>query len=59
MEHCDHGSLHIAVQRGIFKPSSKWGAKLALRALIRTAREVAQVRRGPHEAGAQKNRGGA
>ncbi|GIL58521.1 hypothetical protein Vafri_13465 [Volvox africanus] len=42
MEHCDHGSLHSAIQRGIFKPTSRWGPKLALRALIRTAREVAQ-----------------
>ena len=42
MEHCDHGSLHAAIQRGIFKPTSRWGAKLALRALIRTVREVAQ-----------------
>ncbi len=36
MEHCDHGSLHAAIQRGIFKPTSRWGPKLALRALIRT-----------------------
>ncbi|KXZ49376.1 hypothetical protein GPECTOR_21g602 [Gonium pectorale] len=42
MEHCDHGSLHSAIQRGIFKPASRWGPKLALRALIRTVREVAQ-----------------
>ncbi|KAG2487433.1 hypothetical protein HYH03_014000 [Edaphochlamys debaryana] len=42
LEHCDHGSLHAAIQRGIFRPSSRWGSKLALRALIRTAREVAQ-----------------
>ncbi|GFR49913.1 hypothetical protein Agub_g12021 [Astrephomene gubernaculifera] len=42
MEHCDHGSLHAAIQRGIFKPNSRWGPKLALRALIRTVREVAQ-----------------
>lgn len=38
MEHCDHGSLHAAIQRGIFKPTSRWGPKLALRALIRTVR---------------------
>ncbi|PNH02270.1 hypothetical protein TSOC_011751 [Tetrabaena socialis] len=42
MELMDHGSLHAAIQRGLFKPASKWGPKLALRALIRTVREVAQ-----------------
>lgn len=42
MELCDHGSLHGAIQRGMFKPSSRWGAQLAMRALVRTAREIAQ-----------------
>ena len=31
-----------AIKRGLFRPTSKWGGKLALRALLRTAREVAQ-----------------
>jgi hypothetical protein len=42
MEHCDKGSLLQAINRGLFRPSSKWGHKLALRALLRTAREIAQ-----------------
>lgn len=39
---CVQGSLTQAIQLGIFKPTNKWGPKLALRALLRTAREVAQ-----------------
>ncbi len=42
MEHCDKGSLLQAISRGLFLPSSKWGPRLALRALLRTAQEVAQ-----------------
>ncbi len=42
MEHCDKGSLAQAITKKLFLPSSKWGARLALRALLRTAQEVAQ-----------------
>lgn len=41
-EHCDQGSLLTAIQKGVFLPTSKFGPKVALRALYRTAREVAQ-----------------
>lgn len=44
MEHCDRGSLAGAIKRGLFQPSERWGRGTALRALIRTAKEVAQVR---------------
>ncbi|MEW5309718.1 MAG: hypothetical protein WDW38_001581 [Sanguina aurantia] len=42
MECCDRGSLHSAIAKGLFKTSSKWNNKIALRALLRTAREIAQ-----------------
>ncbi|KAG2450168.1 hypothetical protein HYH02_000270 [Chlamydomonas schloesseri] len=42
MEYCDRGSLHQAIAKGLFKSSSKWNNKIALRALLRTAREIAQ-----------------
>ena len=42
MEYCDRGSLHQAIAKGLFKSSSKWNNKIATRALLRTAREIAQ-----------------
>ncbi|KAJ9534447.1 hypothetical protein QJQ45_016139 [Haematococcus lacustris] len=42
MEHCDKGNLLQAIERGLFKPTERWGPRLALRALLRTAREIAQ-----------------
>ncbi|KAJ9505963.1 hypothetical protein QJQ45_002724 [Haematococcus lacustris] len=41
-EFCDQGSLLTAIGRGIFLPNGRFGPKVALRALYRTAREVAQ-----------------
>ncbi|EFJ52079.1 hypothetical protein VOLCADRAFT_32799, partial [Volvox carteri f. nagariensis] len=41
-KYCDRGSLHQAIAKGLFKSSSKWNNKIALRALLRTAREIAQ-----------------
>lgn len=42
MEYCDKGSLQKAINRGLFKANSRWNTRLALRALLRTAREIAQ-----------------
>ncbi|GLC44332.1 hypothetical protein PLESTB_000481300 [Pleodorina starrii] len=42
MEYCDRGSLHQAIAKGLFKSSTKWNNKIALRALLRTAREIGQ-----------------
>jgi hypothetical protein len=42
MEYCDKGSLMHAIKKGLFLASSRWGPHLALRALLRTAQEVAQ-----------------
>ncbi|MEW5297027.1 MAG: hypothetical protein WDW36_000263 [Sanguina aurantia] len=42
MEHCDRGSLQQAIHRGVFQPGAKWGRGTALRAMVRTARELAQ-----------------
>ena len=42
MEMCDQGSLATAIQKGTFQPAARWSKYLALRALLRTAREVAQ-----------------
>ncbi len=42
LQYCDRGSLHQAIAKGLFKSSSKWNNKIALRALLRTAREIAQ-----------------
>lgn len=42
MEYCDKGSLQQAINKGLFKASPTWSSRLALRAYLRTAREVAQ-----------------
>jgi serine/threonine protein kinase len=42
MEYCDRGSLAGSVGRGIFVPSCRWGRTPALRALVRTSKEIAQ-----------------
>ena len=44
MEHCDRGSLVGSIRRGMFRGTDRWGRTTALRALVRTAKEVAQVR---------------
>ena len=46
MEHCDRGSLVGSIRRGMFRGTDRWGRTTALRALVRTAKEVAQVRGG-------------
>ncbi|GAX76599.1 hypothetical protein CEUSTIGMA_g4045.t1 [Chlamydomonas eustigma] len=42
MEYCDRGCLAAAIKRGAFRPSGRWGSSITLRALIRTAKEIAQ-----------------
>lgn len=42
MEYCDAGSLHRAISSKVFSPSSRHGASLRMRALLRTALEVAR-----------------
>ena len=47
MEYCDRGCLGAAIKRGSFRAvEGRWGRDTALRCLIRTAKEMAQVRRG-------------
>ncbi|EFJ51235.1 hypothetical protein VOLCADRAFT_88105 [Volvox carteri f. nagariensis] len=41
-EHCDRGTLDNAIRRNIFRPTSQWGLRLARRALLRTAAEIAR-----------------
>ena len=44
MEYCDRGCLSDMTKRGIFRPvEGRWGIDTSMRALIRTAKEVAQV----------------
>ena len=44
MEYCDRGCLSDVIKRGVFRPvAGRWGSETSLRALIRTAKEVAQV----------------
>ncbi|PNH07106.1 Serine/threonine-protein kinase CTR1 [Tetrabaena socialis] len=40
-EWCDRGTLHAAIRKGMFRPHGTRSATWALRALLRTAREVA------------------
>ncbi|GLI63433.1 hypothetical protein VaNZ11_006322 [Volvox africanus] len=42
MEFCDRGSLQWAIDKNLFRASSRWNARVALRAMLRTAREIAQ-----------------
>ena len=42
MEYCDRGSLDAAIRNGLFKKSVRWGERIALRSLLRTAREISQ-----------------
>ncbi|GFH06748.1 protein kinase domain-containing protein [Haematococcus lacustris] len=42
MEFCEKGTLLEAIQAGVFKASTWRNARQALRALLRTAAEVAQ-----------------
>ena len=45
MEYCDRGCLSDAIKRGAFRPvEGQWDRSTSLRALIRTAKEVVQVR---------------
>ncbi|PNH07098.1 Mitogen-activated protein kinase kinase kinase 10, partial [Tetrabaena socialis] len=39
-EWCDEGTLHTAIRKGVFRPHGTRSATWALRALLRTAREV-------------------
>ena len=41
-EFCDRETLDKAIRKDIFKPSHFWGLRLARRALIRTAAEMAR-----------------
>ena len=44
MEYCDRGCLTDMIKRGVFRPlAGRWGIETSMRALIRTAKEVAQV----------------
>ena len=43
MELCDRGSLSDAIIRGVFLPSERCGKSTVLKALVRTAKEIAQV----------------
>ncbi|GLC43427.1 hypothetical protein PLESTM_001472200 [Pleodorina starrii] len=40
-EYADKSTLHRAVMRGLFQPNRVWNARVALRALLRTALELA------------------
>ncbi|KAG2495432.1 hypothetical protein HYH03_006379 [Edaphochlamys debaryana] len=42
MEYCDRGSLQRAIDKNIFRASARWNTRVALRAMLRTAREIAQ-----------------
>lgn len=42
MEFCDKGSLDRAIMRGVFEPGGDWSRRAKLRALLRTAKEIAQ-----------------
>lgn len=53
MELCDRGSLQSAISKGVFAPGARWGAGTALRALVRTVREVAQGMSYLHQQGIQ------
>ncbi len=50
MECCDKGTLHTAIEHELFSPNSRWGVRVALRALLRTAGEIAQGMLHIHEA---------
>lgn len=41
MEYCDKGSLQTAMDKGLFKPG-RWSPATTLRAVVRTAKEIAQ-----------------
>lgn len=44
MEYCDRGCLGAAIKRGAFRAvEGRWGRDTALRCLVRTAKEMAQV----------------
>ena len=43
MEMCDRGCLGSAIKRGVFTPSARCGRSTVLKALVRTAKEIAQV----------------
>ncbi|GFR41984.1 hypothetical protein Agub_g2792, partial [Astrephomene gubernaculifera] len=50
-EFCDKSTLRDALERGLFKPGSSWSERLAMRALLRTAAEVARGLLHLHDAG--------
>ncbi|PNG99949.1 hypothetical protein TSOC_014256 [Tetrabaena socialis] len=50
-EHCDKGTLGDVIRKGVFQPSPTWSVRVARRALLRTATEVARGLLHLHEAG--------
>jgi len=42
MDFCNRGSLATPISKGIFQPNPAWTARVGQRALLRTAREIAQ-----------------
>ncbi|KAG2499601.1 hypothetical protein HYH03_002542 [Edaphochlamys debaryana] len=50
-EFCDSTTLSNAIRRGLFLPTALWGVRLARRALLRTAAEVARGMLHLHDAG--------
>ncbi|EFJ44540.1 hypothetical protein VOLCADRAFT_95270 [Volvox carteri f. nagariensis] len=51
MELCGKGTLSRAIHRGIFAPCELWNARVAQRALIRTAAEIARALLHLHKSG--------
>ncbi len=41
-EFCNRGTLDNAIRRNVFMPTQLWGARIAYRAMLRTAAEVAR-----------------
>ncbi|GIL76702.1 hypothetical protein Vretimale_8827 [Volvox reticuliferus] len=51
MELCCKGTLSRAIHRGIFEPCDKWSLRVARRALVRTAAEIARALLHLHKSG--------
>ncbi|GIL55796.1 hypothetical protein Vafri_11326 [Volvox africanus] len=51
MELCSKGTLSRAIHRGIFEPCDKWSLRVARRALVRTAAEIARALLHLHKSG--------
>lgn len=50
-EYCDATTLTNAIARGVFRANPQWGVRLARRALLRTASEMARALLHLHDAG--------